>query len=472
MFNTLLEFTKRSYLSNMQSIFTDCPHREKNGWTGDAHLATEQGLFNYRSEAVYTKWLNDLKDEMRDTGELPGIVPSSGWGYEWGNGPAWDSAYVLIPWYLYQYRADTRILAEHYDHMKRYVDYLTSRAKDGIVSIGLGDWAPWKAQTPVEVTSTGYYYRDALIVADAAAILGKTEDSRKYRALAVRIQDAFNRKFFNLKDSYANGTQTALSCALYHGLCPESAREAVLANLVRAVDRSDGHIDTGILGAKYLLNCLTDMGRADVAYRIASQRTQPGWGSWIDQGATSLWESWQGTDSRNHIMYGDICAWFYKALAGINPDPAGPGFKRFIIRPNVVGDLTFASATYDSPRGRISSSWKLENGVLTLEVTVPPNATATIYVPGTIRGVTPTGGNPKLIRKASGYSVFEVGSGTWTLHLTDPRNEELSSMGRTGADTLESLLLGTVHQKCRGEPCNSASSAAEDLFARHECAGD
>ena len=133
-----------SYLSNLQGIPTDCPHREKNGWTGDAHLAAEQGLFNYAPAAVYTKWINDLGDEQRPTGELPGIVPTSGWGYKWGNGPAWDSAFLLIPFYLYEYCGDTKVLCDHYDGMKRYVDYLTSKAKDGIVDIGLNDWAPFK----------------------------------------------------------------------------------------------------------------------------------------------------------------------------------------------------------------------------------------------------------------------------------------------------------------------------------------
>jgi len=431
--NKIWRNTRWSYLSNLASIPTDCPHREKNGWTGDAHLAAEQGLLNFDGITFYQKWINDLADEQRPTGELPGIVPSSGWGYEWGNGPAWDSAYLLIPWYLYLYCGDTRTLTSHYEGMRRYVDYLTARAQNGIVSIGLGDWVPWKTETPVEVTSTAYYYRDALIVAKAADLLGKPLDAIRYTALAHQIADAFQAKFYRADThTYANGGQTALSCALYQGLVPEDARAEVLSSLVAAVKSADGHIDTGILGAKYILNTLTDNGRTDVAYRIASQKTQPGWGWWIEQGASTLWESWGGTDSRNHIMFGDISAWFVKALAGINPDPAEPGFRHIFIQPNVVGDLTHASAYYDSVRGRIESRWKLDGDKLTLNVTVPANSTATVRVPtaepdsvtesGRAQTEWPANGVNRA-RAEPGALVCEIGSGAY----------EFQSMWRPGA---------------------------------------
>ena len=208
-----------SYLSNLEGIPTDCPHREKNGWTGDAHLAAEQGLFNFAPAPVYEKWINDLGDEQRSSGELPGIVPTSGWGYKWGNGPAWDSAFLLIPFYLYQYCGDTQVLREHYAGMKRYVDYLTSKAKQGIVSIGLNDWVPFETKTPADITSTAYYYRDAQIVSLAARLAGNDSDARKYAELATGIKKAFNEKFFYPETGlYGNGGQTALSCALYQGL--------------------------------------------------------------------------------------------------------------------------------------------------------------------------------------------------------------------------------------------------------------
>jgi alpha-L-rhamnosidase len=424
MLNKIWRAGRWSYLSNLQGIPTDCPHREKNGWTGDAHLAAEQGLFNFAPAAVYTKWINDLGDEQRPTGELPGIVPTSGWGYKWGNGPAWDSAFLLIPYYLYEYCGDTRVLCDHYEGMKRYVDYLTSKAKDGIVSLGLNDWAPFKTQTPTDITSTAYYYRDAQIVALAAGLSGKADEAQKYTELAASIKKAFNAKFYHPDTGlYDNGSQTALSCALYQGLVEPENRARVLKNLVAAVEKTNGHIDTGILGAKYILNTLTDNERADVACRMASQKDLPSWGWWLEQGATTLWENWNGSESRNHIMYGDISAWFYKALAGMNPDPAAPAFKHFIIKPNVVGGLTAARASYDSARGRILSDWKLKDGKFQLTVEVPANTTATVWLPACDAAAVKESGKPvekaaavKFLRVEAGRPVYEVGSGTY--HFT------------------------------------------------------
>jgi alpha-L-rhamnosidase len=237
-----------SYLSNLQGIPTDCPHREKNGWTGDAHLAAEQGLFNYAPAAVYTKWINDLGDEQRPSGELPGIVPTSGWGYSWGNGPAWDSAFLLIPYYLYEYCGDTKVLCDHYDGMKRYVDYLTRKATNGIVNIGLNDWAPFKTATPTDITSTAYYYRDVQIVALTAGLLGNDADTRKYADLAASIKTAFNDKFYNSNTGlYGNGSQTSLSCALYQRLVEPANKARVVSNLVAAVEKTERSAQLGLV---------------------------------------------------------------------------------------------------------------------------------------------------------------------------------------------------------------------------------
>jgi len=371
-----------SYLSNLQGIPTDCPQREKNGWTGDAQLAAEQGIYNFMPAAVYTKWINDLGDEQRPTGELPGIVPTSGWGYGGCNGPAWTSAFELMPYYLYEYYGDAKPLCEHYAGLKLNVDYLTSRAVNGIVNIGLGDWAPFKTQTSADIVETAYYYRDAQIVALAATLLGKTEDATRYGQLAKQIKKDFNAKFFNAgSGTYGNGSQTSLSCALYQGLVEPENEERILQNLAANIGENKNHIDTGILGAKYILNALTDHGRTDIAYQMATQKDLPSWGWWIEQGATTLWEEWDGTSSRNHIMFGDISAWFYKALAGINADPTAPGFKHFFIRPQPVGDLTFVKAEYNSVHGKIVSDWNIKNDRFILHVVVPPNTGATICVP-------------------------------------------------------------------------------------------
>lgn len=418
--NKIQQLTLWSYGSNFVGIPTDCPHREKNGWTGDAHLAAEQAMYNFDNVAGYEKWMNDLKDEQRDSGELPGIVPTSGWGYQWGNGPAWDSAYVIIPWYLYRYYGDTRVLADHYDRMKRYVDYLTRRSKEHIVDIGLGDWVPAKTVTPVPVTSTGYYYVDAVIVSRRARLLGREEDAKKYAELAEKIRAAFNKKFCSKPGAVANSSQTALSCALYQGLARPDDKGPIVAALVADVDRQAGHLDTGILGAKYLLHALSDNGRTDVAYRIATQTTKPSYGSWIARGATTLWEDWGDGASRNHIMFGDVSAWFYQTLAGLNLDPEVPAFKRFIVRPHPVGDLRWVRARHESPYGPIAVSWNRDGAEFSLHVTVPPSTTAVVYVPAKSADAVREGGRSaaqapgvKYLRHEDGAAVFEVGSGTY-----------------------------------------------------------
>lgn len=424
LFNKIQRCTLWSYVGNYHGYPTDCPHREKNGWTGDAHLAAELGLYNFDAAAAYTKWMTDFKDEQRDSGELPGIVPTAGWGYAWGNGPAWDSAYLLIPWYLYQYRDDTRILTEHYERFKRYVDYLTSKADNGIVSIGLGDWVPAKTETPAKVTSTGYYYRDALIVSKVAAMLGKTDDARHYADLAMGIRDAFNRAFFDPKTGlYAGGTQTAMSCALYHGLVHPAERQRVVDKLVEMIEKNDNHLDAGILGTKYLIDALTANGRADVVYKMATKTTYPSWGHWIEQGATTLWEKWDGSESRNHIMFGHISAWFYQALAGINLSPDVVGFKHIVIKPQRLGDITWVRAEHESMYGTIKSAWDIKGDRFTLKVAVPTNTTATVYVPcdkeqfakegpSTIH----SGDCVRFVRLEDDCVVFEVESGTFEFH--------------------------------------------------------
>ena len=491
--NKIWRAARWSYLNNLQGIPTDCPHREKNGWTGDAHLAAEQALFNFAAAPVYAKWINDLGDEQQPSGELPGIVPTSGWGYKWGNGPAWDSAFLLLPFYLYQYCGDTQVLRDHYDGLKRYVDYLTTKAKDGIVNIGLNDWAPFETKTPADITSTAYYYRDAQIVSLAASLLAQEEshrdsqfkvqgsrfrvqgsaskgelssaspalhdsttpfphfaaDAEKYSTLAAGIKRSFNEKFYHPDTGlYANGSQTALSCALYQGLVEPENQNRVLSNLVAAVEKRHDHIDTGILGAKYILNALTENGRADVAYRIASRKDLPSWGWWIEQGATTLWEQWNGSESRNHIMFGDISAWFYKALAGINPDPtlfpqlstlnaqlsagARSGFKHFTIKPNLLGDLTWAKATYDSVRGRMASGWEMADGRFHLTITIPANTTATVYLPVSDPASVKEGDQPAtkaegvhFLRVEHGRTLFEVGSGIY--RFASPLQQDMQS---------------------------------------------
>jgi alpha-L-rhamnosidase len=384
--NSIQRCSRWSTLTNYHGIPTDCPHREKNGWTGDAHLSAEQLLFNFNPMSCYSKWMEDFADVQRPSGQLPGIIPTGGWGFNWGSGPAWDSAVILIPWYLYLYCGDLDILEKMYDNMKLYVDYMTSMASENIVEFGLGDWCPPVGgasdhECPTEITDTAYYYIDTKLLSDIATLLDREEDAEKYGNLSQGIRKAFRKKFMNAETGkLIESNQTSVACALYQGLVNEEELQKVLEELVEEVEKKDNHINCGILGTKYVMHALTDLGRADIAYKIAAQKTFPSWGYWIEQGATTLWESWAGDTSRNHHMFSDISAWFYKGLAGIYPDTKHPGFKHIILRPNIVGDLQWVQASHQCMYGKIVSSWRVDGDMVSYKISIPVNCTAEVYI--------------------------------------------------------------------------------------------
>ncbi|MFH0761925.1 MAG: family 78 glycoside hydrolase catalytic domain [Bacteroidota bacterium] len=375
--------TNVSYLSNLYGYPTDCPQREKNGWTGDAAVAIETGLFNFDGITVYEKWLADHRDEQQPDGVLPAIIPTSGWGYSWANGTDWTSTIAIIPWNIYLFYGDSRLLEQCYDNIKRYVDYITSISPSGLTDWGLGDWIPVKSVTPKEFTCSIYYYTDAVILAKAANLFGNDPDHEKYLALAEKIVNAINAKYLNRETGiYGSGFQTELSAALFWGIVPEELKAKVAENLKNRVIADDNHIDVGLLGSKTVLNALSENGYADLAYKVASQETFPSWGYWIVNGLTTLQENWPlktGNDiSRNHIMFGEIGAWYYKALGGIKPDPEQPGFKNVILQPHFVEGLAHFEARHNGPYGEIVSSWKREGNKLIYTAVIPPNSTATL----------------------------------------------------------------------------------------------
>lgn len=379
--NKIQRATRYAYLSNAQNIFTDCPQREKNGWTGDAHLAAEAGLMNYDSVSLYEKWLNDLADEQAPDGRTSIIVPTGGWG-RGSSHPAWDSAYPIIVNDVYRYTGDKTMVETHYEQLKRYVDGLAGQTKNFLIEFdSLGDWLPWKTETPSQLTSTAFLHLDSTILANLARLLGKTNDAAKYDQLALAVRNAFNDKYLDrTMGFYANGSQAAQSTALYFGLVPEERKDRVFQALVADVERQ-GHIDTGIIGAKNILRVLSEGGRTDLAYKLVARKELPGWGYWIEQGATTLWEDWKGESSLNHIMFGDVSNWFIQWLGGIGLDPASPGFRHILIRPQPVADLTWVKATHISPYGLISSSWIKKGKGFKLSITIPPNCTAAVTLP-------------------------------------------------------------------------------------------
>ena len=385
--NKIWSATNSSYLSNLFGYPTDCPQREKNGWTGDAHIASETGLYGFDGITIYEKWLADHQDEQRSNGVLPSIIPTGGWGDEWGNGPDWTSTIAIIPWNIYLFYGDTTLLSRCYNNIKLYVDNIDQQYATGLTTWGLGDWVPVKSKTPVELTSSIYYFVDAGILAKAAKLLGRQQDADKYTALATKIRNAINSKYLNAATGiYGNGVQTELSAPLCWGVVPDSLRSKVAANLAKRVQADSNHLDVGLLGTKAILNALSENGYADLAYTLAAQETLPSWGWWIVNGATTLYENWpidaKSDISLNHIMFGEIGAWLYKGLGGIKPDPAKPGFKNILLQPHFVAALDHCEATHQSPYGTIVSSWKRSGKKIVYTVVVPANCTAELTLDG------------------------------------------------------------------------------------------
>jgi len=377
--NQIQKNTEWSFLNNFHGYPTDCPHREKNGWTGDAQLASEMALINYRVETAYDKWIMDIVDSQLQSGMIPSIVPTGGWGYHWGNGPAWDYALIILPWNMYMYSGDRQVLERYYPAIKKYLEFLSGTTEDFIIRWGLGDWVPARTVTPSELITTAYYYQDAIIVARIAETLGYFEDQEKYRNLAMEIKKAFNTHF--VQDDYplvGNGSQTSLGCALYFSLLDSVTTDLALQQLISNITDNDLNLDFGVLGSKFVPNALVLHDRIDVAYNMINTIAYPGWGNWVHRGATTLWEDWAGESSRNHVFFGDVSAWFYKYLAGIQPDENQPGFKHFYIVPYFAEDLEWVYASMDSYYGKIESSWRKNQQSTELMVQIPFNTSATI----------------------------------------------------------------------------------------------
>lgn len=389
--NRLWWATNNAYLSNLMGYPTDCPQREKNGWTGDGHFAIETALYNYDAITVYEKWLADHRDEQQPNGVLPDIIPTGGWGYGTHNGLDWTSTIAIIPWEIYMFYGDSKLLADCYESIKSYVDYVDRTSPEGLTSWGRGDWVPVKSSSNLELTSSVYFYVDTKILANAAKLFNKQDDYLYYNTLAEKIKKAVNDKYLNRETGiYANGTQTELSVPLQWKIVPEDMIAKVAQNLAEKVEESSFHLDVGVLGAKAILNALSENGYPETAYKVASQDTYPSWGWWIVNGATTLLENWdlhaERDISDNHMMFGEVGGWFYKGLGGIFPDADYPGFKHIILRPNFVKDLKHFEAKHDSPYGQILSKWEWKKKNIVYTVDIPANTTATFYLPDNVKG--------------------------------------------------------------------------------------
>jgi len=424
-FNRIQQMVLWTELSNLFSVQSDCPHREKFGYGGDIVASSEMALLNFDMARFYAKAAQDLVDAARPNGgftETAPFVGISDEGLGEQSGPiGWGTAQPLLLWQLRQYCGEQRLLEEQYEATKRWVALLRAQARDGILDNGISDHESLVPK-PRALTGTAFYHFNVKLFAQMARALGRAADAAEAEALAEEIRTAFNRRFLQPGTGrYDFASQACQAFALYHGLVPEPERPRALEVLIREIAARGDHLTTGIFGTKYMLQALTDAGRADVACALVNQRTFPGWGYMLERGATTLWEHWQFSDntySHNHPMFGSVSEWFYKALAGIQPAPDAVGFDKIIIRPQPVGDLRWVRARFDSVRGRVASEWRKTEKRFVLEVTIPANATARVHVPATEARRVTEGGRPataapgvKFVGMEGNAAVFAVGSG-------------------------------------------------------------
>ena len=381
-----------TFRTSFQGALQDAGERsERVSWLGDPGFVAEDYLYTFDVAALWSKWLEDIRGSQRAAGDLPVISPIHWRESSWQPWPAWMSTYPLFVWAVHRHYDDRRVLERHYDGMRRLVDYLGTMAQGHVIEEGLGDhmepqadgvsaWRP--LHTPVALTSTAYYFRDAQIVADSAAVLGRPDDAARYRALSDAIRDAFNRRFLDpATGRYGGGSQTSQALALDLGLVPADHEATALAALVDDIEGPhDGHLSTGIIGAGALQHVLPEHGHGEVMYRIATQTTYPSWGHTIANGATTVWESFEGGIlSLNMKMFCSVAVFLYRYVAGIAP--AARGFRELVVKPRLLGDLTGAAASVATVNGTVGSRWTRGVDTLQLEVSVPVNCSARVAVP-------------------------------------------------------------------------------------------
>ena len=400
----------RAIENNSVSLFTDCPHREKLGWLEESHLLASAMLYDFDFARLYAATARNIADAQATGGPMQGNVPSTAPPYkmgrvpeiapqyvlfepQWGvfdDSPEWGSAAVLSPWYVYQRNGDLQFLAEQYEVMRLYTGYLGTRAKDGIIAYGLGDWydigpgEPGISKlTTSGVTATATYYQDLRVMERTAALLGKNDESRQFAQLADATRDRFNARFFDsAAHRYDRGSQTAQAMPLVVGLVPDSERAAVLNALVKDIRAHNNHVTAGDIGFHYVVDALLDGGRSDVLLEMLERTDSPSYGYQLAQGATALTEAWDADpeSSQDHFMLGHAEEWFYRGLGGINIDSSLRGDERLVLRPQVVGTLAWVKTSYQSNKGLVESAWQRGPVDTDYDFTIPVNSNATIEI--------------------------------------------------------------------------------------------
>lgn len=434
LFNKIFELINWGIKSNMASVATDCPHREKLGWLEQTYLIGPSMHYNYDIHALYSKIVDDMMDSQLENGLVPDIAPEYvAFDKGFRDSPEWGSASVIIPWQLYRWYGDEEILKKAYPMMKRYVNYLQTKSQDNMLLHGLGDWfdlgrkEPGEAQlTPKAVTATSIYYYDLQIVSKIAEMMDYKDDFEKYKSLSEEVKVAFLKEFYNPETGVCStGSQTAYAMSLYTGLIPKSDKDMVFNNLVISIKNNDYALTSGDIGYHFLVRVLSENGRSDILYKMNNRSDRPGYGYQLKKGATSLTESWAALTnvSNNHMMLGHLMEWFYSGLGGIYQENSSVGYEEIIIAPKPVGDISWVKCDFNSPKGIISSKWKIERDTFNLKVEVPENTVAKIIIPNTTLSQVVENGKPisenfENAKEIEGNVVVEVGSGNYEFDAT------------------------------------------------------
>jgi hypothetical protein len=432
LFNKTFHLIDWAVQSNMASVFTDCPHREKLGWLEETNLMGGSIQYNYDLATLFHKVVRDMEHSQTEDGLIPDIAPeyvlfSDGFR----DSPEWGSSGIILPYDIYKWYNDKKTLAESYSMMKRYTLYLDKKAKGHILYFGLGDWYdigpknPGYSQlTPLGLTSTATFYYDLKIMTETAHILGNFTDEKWFKTTADSVKVAYNNKFFNKSTfQYGTGSQTANAMSIFMGLVAPEYEKKVLANIISDIRAHKNGVTAGDIGFHYLLKVLNDEGRSDVIFDMNSRSDVPGYGYQIARGATALTESWQANriSSNDHFMLGHLMEWFYTGLAGIGQEDNSSGYKQVVIRPEIVGDVTSARASYKSPYGVIINDWHKTGGLFEMHTEIPVNSSAIIYLPSARASeITESGKkldqikNIKILGYREGKTLLKVGSGSYS----------------------------------------------------------
>ena len=429
LFNQIHSLISWAEFSNMMGYMTDCPQREKLGWLEEDHLNGPGLRYEHGLSAFFTKISQDIVDTQASTGMVYTTAPryvSQNDVYD--TSPEWGSTFIIGAWQQYQFDGDTALLSRNYGNMKRYVDYLTTTASNFILPPGLGDWVELTGGlTPKNLTATAVYYQDATALSNMASVLGNTTDAANYSQVAANIASAFNTAFYNSASGYySNDTQTSNAMPLALGIVPAANQASVLNALAADLRARNYTFTCGEIGHPYLLQALASNGRSDLVFAMHTRLSNPGYGYMLSTGATALTEDWDGGASQDHFMLGHVMNWFYHDLAGIQPDSAGPGFKKIIIMPAMVGNVAWNNASYLSVSGTVVSNWTHGTSGLTMNVTIPPGSSATVYVPAANASLVQESGvsasaapGVQFLQAVNGAAVYSVGSGSYAFSSVD-----------------------------------------------------